>query len=49
MPVIRALTRPIIRTPEHGADTIIWLGAAPGSKPSSTPGEVGKRIIRGVL
>jgi dehydrogenase/reductase SDR family member 12 len=29
MPVFRALTRPIIRSPEHGADTIVWLGAAP--------------------
>jgi len=29
MPVFRALTRPIIRSPEEGADTIVWLGAAP--------------------
>jgi NAD(P)-dependent dehydrogenase (short-subunit alcohol dehydrogenase family) len=29
MPVFRALTRLIIRTPEQGADTIVWLGAAP--------------------
>jgi len=29
MPLFRALTRPIIRTPEQGADTIVWLGAAP--------------------
>jgi len=29
MPVFRTLTRPIIRTPEQGADTIVWLGAAP--------------------
>jgi dehydrogenase/reductase SDR family member 12 len=29
MPVFRKLTRPIIRTPAHGADTIVWLGAAP--------------------
>lgn len=29
MPVFRKLTRPIIRTPEQGADTIVWLGAAP--------------------
>ena len=29
MPLFRALTRPIIRTPEEGADTIVWLGAAP--------------------
>lgn len=28
MPVFRALTRPIIRTPEQGADTIVWLGGA---------------------
>jgi NAD(P)-dependent dehydrogenase (short-subunit alcohol dehydrogenase family) len=25
MPVFRALTRPILRTPEQGADTIVWL------------------------
>jgi hypothetical protein len=29
MPVFRALTRPIVRTPEQGADTIVWLGGAP--------------------
>ncbi|MGI8803338.1 MAG: dehydrogenase, partial [Solirubrobacteraceae bacterium] len=29
MPVFRALTRPIVRTPEEGADTIVWLGGAP--------------------
>ena len=29
MPVFRAVTRPIIRGPEAGADTIVWLGAAP--------------------
>ncbi len=29
MPAFRALTRPIIRTPEQGADTIVWLGGAP--------------------
>jgi NAD(P)-dependent dehydrogenase (short-subunit alcohol dehydrogenase family) len=29
MPVFLMLTRPIIRTPEQGADTIVWLGAAP--------------------
>ena len=29
MPVFRALTRPVIRTPEQGADTIVWLGGAP--------------------
>ncbi|MGI8428910.1 MAG: SDR family NAD(P)-dependent oxidoreductase [Solirubrobacteraceae bacterium] len=29
MPVFRALTGPIIRTPEQGADTIVWLGGAP--------------------
>jgi dehydrogenase/reductase SDR family member 12 len=28
MPTFRALTRPILRTPEQGADTIVWLGAA---------------------
>ena len=29
MPVFRAAVGPIIRTPEQGADTIVWLGAAP--------------------
>ena len=29
MPVFRKVTRPIIRDPEAGADTIVWLGAAP--------------------
>jgi dehydrogenase/reductase SDR family protein 12 len=29
MPVFRRITRPIIRTPDQGADTIVWLGAAP--------------------
>src|SRR5581483_10214094 len=36
MPVFRKLTRPIIRTPEQGADTIVWLGAAP--EPTETTG-----------
>ena len=31
LPVFRAMTRPIIRTPQEGADTIVWLGAAPES------------------
>ncbi len=35
MPVFRALTRPIIRTPEQGADTIVWMGAAPEPAQSS--------------
>lgn len=29
LPVFRMLTRPIIRSPEEGADTIVWLGGAP--------------------
>jgi dehydrogenase/reductase SDR family protein 12 len=29
MPVFRALTRPVIRSAEQGADTIVWLGGAP--------------------
>lgn len=29
--VFRMLARPIIRTPEQGADTIVWLGAAPAA------------------
>jgi NAD(P)-dependent dehydrogenase (short-subunit alcohol dehydrogenase family) len=35
MPLFRAVTRPIIRTPEQGADTIVWLGAAPQALDSS--------------
>ncbi len=37
MPVFRALTRPIIRTPEQGADTIVWLGSA--SEPLQSSGQ----------
>lgn len=29
LPVFRAVTGPIIRSPEEGADTIVWLGGAP--------------------
>ncbi len=29
MPVFRKTTRPIIRDAEQGADTIVWMGAAP--------------------
>jgi len=29
MPVFRAVTRPIIRSEDQGADTIVWLGASP--------------------
>ena len=29
LPLFRTLTRPIIRTPADGADTIVWLGGAP--------------------
>jgi NAD(P)-dependent dehydrogenase (short-subunit alcohol dehydrogenase family) len=29
MPVFRSITRTIMRTPAQGADTIVWLGAAP--------------------
>ncbi len=35
LPVFRALTMPIIRSPEQGADTIVWLGAAPEALESS--------------
>lgn len=35
LPVFRALTGPIIRSPEQGADTIVWLGAAPQALDSS--------------
>jgi NAD(P)-dependent dehydrogenase (short-subunit alcohol dehydrogenase family) len=37
MPVFRAITRPIIRNPEQGADTIVWLGAA--SEPLESTGD----------
>ena len=36
MPLFRALTRPVIRSPEQGADTIVWLGGAP--EPVETTG-----------
>jgi dehydrogenase/reductase SDR family member 12 len=29
LPLFRAVTRPIVRTPDEGADTVVWLGAAP--------------------
>lgn len=29
MPLFRALTRPVIRSADQGADTIVWLGGAP--------------------
>jgi NAD(P)-dependent dehydrogenase (short-subunit alcohol dehydrogenase family) len=29
MPVFRAASRPIIRNPDEGADTIVWLGGSP--------------------
>ncbi len=29
MPIFRRVTGPILRTPQEGADTIVWLGAAP--------------------
>jgi hypothetical protein len=29
MPVFQAVSRPLIRTPEQAADTIVWLGSAP--------------------
>jgi dehydrogenase/reductase SDR family member 12 len=35
LPVFRALTRPIIRTPDEGADTIVWLAGAPEALESS--------------
>ena len=35
MPLFLTLSRPIIRTPEQGADTIVWLGAAPEPLESS--------------
>lgn len=31
LPLFRAVTGPILRTPEQGADTIVWLGAAQGA------------------
>src|SRR3954453_17580646 len=29
LPVFRAVTRPIVRSPRQGADTIVWLGGSP--------------------
>ncbi|HLI60033.1 MAG TPA: SDR family NAD(P)-dependent oxidoreductase [Solirubrobacteraceae bacterium] len=36
LPRFRTLTRPLLRTPEQGADTIVWLGAA--DEPGRTTG-----------
>jgi len=38
MPVFRVVTWAIIRTPEQGADTIVWLGGAP--EPLRSSGEL---------
>lgn len=35
MPVFRIVTRPILRTAAQGADTIVWLGAAPAALEST--------------
>jgi len=35
LPVFRVITRPIIRTPKQGADTIVWLGGAPEAAQST--------------
>ena len=35
MPVFRFLSRPIIRTSEQGADTVVWLGASPDAVAST--------------
>ena len=37
LPRFRRLTRPLLRTPQQGADTIVWLGAA--SEPARRSGE----------
>lgn len=34
MPVFRAVTAPILRTPEEGADTLVWLAATASALPS---------------
>lgn len=36
LPTFRKLTKPILRTPQQGADTIVWLGSAP--EPEASPG-----------
>ncbi len=35
LPRFRMLTRPILRTPEQGADTVVWLLAAPSLDPAT--------------
>jgi dehydrogenase/reductase SDR family member 12 len=35
LPRFRSALRPLLRTPEQGADTIVWLGAAPEPAESS--------------
>lgn len=37
LPTFHRLTRPLLRTPEQGADTIVWLGAA--DEPARSSGE----------
>jgi len=37
LPRFHRLTRPLLRTPQQGADTIVWLGAA--AEPARTSGE----------
>ena len=37
LPRFHALTRPLLRSPEQGADTIVWLGAA--DEPSHSSGD----------
>jgi NAD(P)-dependent dehydrogenase (short-subunit alcohol dehydrogenase family) len=35
LPLFRTLTRPFLRTPEQGADTMVWLAASPEAAASS--------------
>jgi dehydrogenase/reductase SDR family protein 12 len=37
LPTFYKLTKPLLRTPEQGADTIVWLGAA--NEPAQTSGQ----------
>jgi hypothetical protein len=38
LPTFRRVTGPLLRSPEEGADTIVWLASAPGEPVTSTGG-----------
>jgi dehydrogenase/reductase SDR family member 12 len=38
LPTFRRVTGPLLRSPEQGADTVVWLAAAPGPPATTTGG-----------